>query len=80
MHHDLKCVEPYFGYVMDGVKPFEIRKNDRLYQVNDTVTLHQYVDSRLTGRKSPTFSIGCITEYQQQPGYVVFALLENPPT
>ncbi len=42
-HHDLKTVQPYFGEVEAGRKTFEVRHNDRDYQVGDRITLREWV-------------------------------------
>lgn len=39
-HHVVKCLPRYFDAVADGSKPFEVRINDRDYQVDDTIELH----------------------------------------
>ncbi len=86
MHHELKILPPYFEAVIDGRKTFEIRKDDRGFQAGDTVTLLEYdpadkgyyrseVD-KYTKRKHDA-AIGYVTAYEQQPGWVVFALVPN---
>ena len=40
--HELKTVQPYFDMVWDGEKPYEIRKNDRDYEVGDLLWLREY--------------------------------------
>ena len=35
--HELKVVPPYFAALLDGRKTFEVRANDRAYQVGDTL-------------------------------------------
>ena len=69
-HHDLKIEERYLEEVIAGRKTFEIRFNDRDYQVGDTVSL---INSNL-----PTIhaTIGYITKFQQQNNYVVFSLTD----
>lgn len=39
MHHKLKTHPAMFRAVRDGVKNFEVRKDDRAFQAGDTVTL-----------------------------------------
>lgn len=43
MHHDLKADSEYFHAVRDGSKTFELRRNDRDYQVDDTLILKETV-------------------------------------
>jgi ASC-1-like (ASCH) protein len=40
--HYLKLVQPYFDLVHSGKKTFELRKNDRNFQVDDEVYLREY--------------------------------------
>jgi len=42
MVHVLKISPNYFKDVKSGVKSFEIRKNDRNYQVGDILILQEY--------------------------------------
>jgi hypothetical protein len=59
MRHELKCWPPYFESVMDGSKPFELRKNDRDYKYGDELLLREWdpcgqaggVPGRYTGRE-----------------------------
>lgn len=50
--HEVKCWPEYFEAVRDGRKPFELRRNDRNYQVGDTIRLMEYdpLKGRFTGR------------------------------
>lgn len=49
--HTLKTLKPYFDAVWSGDKRFEIRYNDRNYQVGDTLELVELSGLQLTGRK-----------------------------
>jgi hypothetical protein len=40
--HILKCVNPYFQELIDGNKTFELRQNDRDYQLGDVLILKEY--------------------------------------
>ena len=40
--HELKCWPAYFAAALSGNKPFEVRKDDREYQVGDSVLLREY--------------------------------------
>ncbi|SNA83259.1 ASCH domain protein (modular protein) [Flavobacterium psychrophilum] len=42
MTHELKILPQYFKDVMLGLKKFEIRFNDRNYQVGDTLILNEF--------------------------------------
>ncbi len=47
--HDLKCGALYFNDVRTGVKPFELRYNDRDFHVGDLLVLHEMNDDGPTG-------------------------------
>ena len=40
--HILKTVQPFFDEVEKGTKTFELRRNDRDFQVGDEVYLQEY--------------------------------------
>jgi len=40
--HYLKTVQPFFSDVKNGTKTFELRRNDRNFQVGDVVCLLEY--------------------------------------
>jgi hypothetical protein len=40
--HSLKTVQPYFNDVASGAKKFEVRHDDRNFQVNDVLILKEY--------------------------------------
>lgn len=42
MEHNLKTLPKYFKAVVKGEKTFEVRKDDRDYQVGDTLLLQKY--------------------------------------
>lgn len=42
--HYLKTVEPYYSDVEQGLKDFEVRKNDRPFDIGDVLILQQYID------------------------------------
>lgn len=47
MEHELKTTQPFFERVWTGEKPFELRRNDRGYQVGDLLILREYVPPTL---------------------------------
>jgi len=53
MQHELKCVPEPFSETITGRKRFEFRKNDRNYQVGDTLILREWLPDYLsyTGRE-----------------------------
>ena len=73
--HHVKCWVEYFQPVYDNVKKFEIRLNDRNYQVGDFLVLKEwnrhgeFYTGRVAIRK-----ITYITEYEQKPKYVVMGI------
>lgn len=40
--HTLKTINPYFEELWIGAKKFEVRKDDRSFQVGDTLILREY--------------------------------------
>ncbi|MED4852257.1 DUF3850 domain-containing protein [Caldifermentibacillus hisashii] len=74
--HRLKIQPKYFEAVCDGKKSFEIRKNDRNFQVGDSLLLEEYnpETQEYTGRVVER-KITYITNYAQQENYVVMAIV-----
>lgn len=50
MTHELKILPEYFEDVLDGIKTFEIRKNDRNYKVGDKLLLREFKSLKYAGR------------------------------
>ena len=52
MVHELKTWSQYFGAIAVGVKRFEVRKNDRNFQLGDTLRLMEFdpISRSYTGR------------------------------
>lgn len=71
--HNLKIRAEYALPKLNGDKMFEIRKNDRNYDVGDIV-LYNVIDNEELNRKfvAKFYKITYITDYAQQDGYVVF--------
>ncbi|EDN9028979.1 TPA: DUF3850 domain-containing protein [Listeria monocytogenes] len=71
--HELKILSEYYWDIVEGRKTFEIRKNDRDYQVGDYLILKELKDEKHTGRKLPVV-VTYITDYEQKEGYVVMGI------
>lgn len=67
--HELKIEDIYADAIVAGLKKFEIRKNDRDFQPNDSIIL-------ISNNFVIAAKIGFITDYEQKEGYVVFSLLK----
>lgn len=50
-HHYIKILPEYFKAIESGEKTFEVRFNDRNYQVHDILHLQEWTDGEYTGRK-----------------------------
>lgn len=73
--HELKIAPEYFEPVFEGKKTFEIRKDDRGYQVGDLLHLKEFDDEAFTGN-SVLAEITYLTAFNQEPGYLVLAIKE----
>lgn len=79
--HELKIAPEYFKAVVEGVKTFELRYNDRNFKVGDTIILKEYehlfdMEYRHTG-KEVTREISYILKggiYGLSKGYVILGL------
>ncbi|WP_391574523.1 ASCH/PUA domain-containing protein [Cohnella sp.] len=78
--HVLKCWTQYYQAVKSGAKPFEIRLNDRDYQVGDTLILKEFkpfgeaIGGGYLGDGQIVRTITYMTDFEQQPGYVVLGI------
>ena len=76
MEHQIKCWPEYFKAIVDGTKNFEVRNNDRDYQVGDRLYLAEWEDDKYTGMVV-TKPITYVLEGGQfgiEAGYVVLGL------
>ena len=55
--HDIKCETEYYQARERGEKTFEVRVNDRNYEVGDKVILHEVVKGIATGRQINNLTI-----------------------
>lgn len=77
IEHEVKCWPEKFARVQSGQKSFEIRKNDRDYQVGDTLVLREFnkKDGQYVDYSSPVRAkIVYIDTFEQKEGFVVLGL------
>lgn len=74
MNHDLKIAPEYYQAVLEGRKTFEIRKNDRDYQVGDTVMLREFNNEIYSDKEPIKAKITYITNYGQLRDFIVFSI------
>lgn len=75
--HRLKTINPYFQQVWEGNKKFELRKNDRNYEVGDEVILEEYnsESQKYSGRQIRVIITYLLYEYADvlKEGYIIFS-------
>ena len=72
--HDLKILPKYFEAVVAGIKRFELRKNDRNFQVGERITLREWDGEKFTGRNIVyiiTYVLEDCPEYGLKDGYCI---------
>lgn len=78
--HDLKLAPEHFVRVQDRSKTFEIRKNDKGYEVGQVVLLREFDQAKPEGLqysgRAVAARIGHISTFSQREGYIVFSLLD----
>jgi len=47
--HTLRIFPNFYQDIMDGIKSFEVRKNDRRYRVGDVLILQEYYEQKNGG-------------------------------
>ena len=82
MNHRIKIQQPYLRHILEGKKTFEVRKNDRDYQVGDTIYFMPLTDENgydvyNNGYKSQSFEITYVHQgLGLQEGYCVLGIKE----
>ncbi|EHF6363538.1 DUF3850 domain-containing protein [Listeria monocytogenes] len=74
--HKLKILPEFFEKKRTLVKAFEIRKNDRNFEVGDTLVLQEFDNGEYTWREYWE-DVVYITDYLQKEGIVVMGTLPN---
>ncbi|WP_273451627.1 DUF3850 domain-containing protein [Streptococcus ferus] len=75
MIHEIKISHLFFDDVQNGVKKFELRKDDRNYQVGDKLLLSEVKDGVLTGRKNQVTVVYKLSNYVGlEAGYCILGL------
>lgn len=74
--HYLKTINPYFTDILNDLKTFEVRKNDRDFKVGDVLHLQEFVPpSTYTGREIRANIIYMLNDAQYcKEGYVVLGI------
>lgn len=84
MLHKLKILPGWYEDVVSGLKKFELRKNDRNYQVGDYIELNEFEPNSktYTGRKCTRKITYIFTGYMIADGYIILGIEKesNSPT
>jgi len=78
--HELKTISPAFQAIISGEKSFEIRENDRNFQVGDVLLLIEVeptpsgIHQVYTG-KMKEVKITYITDFKLKDGYVALSIV-----
>jgi ParB family chromosome partitioning protein len=76
--HRLKLAKMFFNAVDTGKKSFELRKNDRNYQIGDILELHEMSDGEETGRVTEKQVIYILEGFKGlEEGYCILGLEEK---
>jgi ASC-1-like (ASCH) protein len=80
MTHRVKTLQPYFNDVKVGHKTFELRMNDRDYQVGDVLLLEEWSkEHNYTGRvilKIVSYVLKNCPEFGLMDGYCILGLID----
>lgn len=77
--HELKLHTSYFNRVATNQKRFEIRKNDRDYQVGDVLILREFDGQQYVDYSTPLIrQVTYISTFAQREDYVVMGIEPLP--
>lgn len=71
--HRIKIQDKFLARIQSGEKTFEIRKNDRNYQVGDFIVFLRVDGTNVGLGKYITY----ITDYEQKDNYVVMSIADK---
>lgn len=81
VEHEIKCHPRYFIRIAEGTKTFEVRLNDRDYQVGDKLIIKEFDPEKgwpdHGAYDTISADITYISDAFQQPGYVVLGIKVN---
>ena len=75
--HELKIMPLYFQAVWDGIKTFELRKDDRGYLLGDILVLREWDGEKYTGSAicvKVTYILTDAEEYGLKDGYIIMGI------
>ena len=74
-HHYIKILPEYYRAIESGKKTFEVRYNDRNYQVYDILHLQEWLNGSYTGREIEAEVTYILNDPDYcKEGYVVMAI------
>lgn len=72
--HQIRLAKPYFDDVVNGIKTFELRKNDRGYKKGDILEMMEFADGKNTGRMVKVLVTYILEDYTGiEDGYCIMA-------
>ena len=72
--HQIRLAKSYFDDVANGIKTFELRKNDRGYKKGDILEMMEFADGKNTGRTVRVFVTYILEDYTGiEDGYCIMA-------
>ena len=75
--HEIKIYPSYYRAIYSGEKTFELRKNDRDYEVGDILRLQEWTGTEYTGRsmmRRITYIYKGTGKYGLEDGYCILGI------